>query len=123
MDEKKEENKNDKIVNANKYKVNNPQSENIPFRKLNIKKYNPKSSHQKYKYNIKKNSYNSNNITISKKSKHLLYNRIINNKIKKEENIINIDLIHNSKVNSLRNNYLNVFLFVFFTFIVFVLLK
>jgi len=62
-----------------------------------LNKYNPKSLIQKYRNNSKKNIFPSNKILNTKDPKHLLYNRIIKNKMKKKENIFNIDSVPLSK--------------------------
>ena len=107
IEEKK--NNNNKIINKNKSISNNKINNNnlIPFRKLNLNKYNrnPKSFIQKYRNNSKKNIFPSNKIINTKDSKYLLYNRIIQNKMKKKENIFNIDSISLSKT---KESYLNI---------------
>ena len=106
--EKNEEKKNNnKIINKNKSISNSKMNNNnlIPFRKLNLNKYNPKSFVQKYRNNSKKNIIPSNKIINTKDSKYLLYNRIIKNKMKKKENIFNFDSIPLSKT---KESYLNI---------------
>jgi len=105
--EKNEEKKNNKIINKNKSipnsKINN--NDIIPFRKLNLKKYNPKSLIQKHKNNTKKNVFSSNKIINTKDSKYLLYNRIIKNKMKKKES--NMFSINSLPLSKTKESYLN----------------
>ena len=114
--EKNEEKKNNnKIINKNKSissnnKINNYNNINnnnnlIPFRKLNLNKYNPKSFMNKYRNNSKKNIFPSNKIINTKESEYLLYNRIIKNKMKKKETLFNFDSIPLSKT---KESYLNI---------------
>ena len=107
--EKIEEKKNNnKIINKNKSISNSKINNNnnlIPFRKLNLNKYNTKSFMQKYRNNSKKNIFPSNKIINTKDSKYLLYNRIIKNKMKKKENIFNFDSLPLSKT---KESYINI---------------
>ena len=107
--EKIEEKKNNnKIINKNKSISNSKINNNnnlIPFRKLNLNKYNTKSFMQKYRNNSKKNIFPSNKIINTKDSKYLLYNRIIKNKMKKKENIFNFDSLPLSKM---KESYINI---------------
>ena len=91
--------------NSNYKKINNY---NIPSRKLNLKKHNINSIIENYRNNnINKNEYNTNKIESNSISKYLLHSRINRNKILKKENILNIDSITKSKINSFKNSTIN----------------
>jgi hypothetical protein len=94
------------LINTQNYKkINNY---NIPSRKLNLKRHNINSIIENYRNNnINKNEYNTNKIESNSISKYLLYSRINRNKILKKENILNIDSITKSKINSFKNSMIN----------------
>ena len=102
----KEENKNNKLIQIHNKDIKN---DNLPFRKLNLKKYNPNSLIQKYRNsNTNRKIFNKNRLLEADKvSKCLINNKIINDKTFKKENIIKLDSIHNSKINSLKHCCIN----------------
>ena len=106
--ETKEEDKNNKFINSMRTNIDqkNNKKDNIPFRKLNLKKYNPNSLIQKYRNSMNRNIFGATRLLINEASKNLLQNKIIKNNSYKKENLLNFDSISNSKIKSLKHSYI-----------------